>query len=123
MISRHFYIKLFKLSVLLRSATGQSFLGDSLDFQAALHDLAGGLFVLIECVRVNIQRGRRLAVSEKPCDRADIRAAGDEQACRRVAQAVDVQICWQIVRFEDFLNRHVNVDGVIGSSMPFLRNS
>ena len=43
--------------------------------------------------------------------------------CRRVAQAVDVQICWQIVRFEDFLNRHVNVDGVIGSSMPFLRNT
>ena len=103
MISRHFYIKLFKLSVLLRSATGQSFLGDSLDFQAALHDLAGGLFVLIECVRVNIQRGRRLAVSEKPCDRADIRAAGDEQACRRVAQAVDVQIGWKIVCFQDFL--------------------
>ena len=103
MISRHFYIKLFKLSVLLRSATGQSFLGDSLDFQAALHYLAGGLFVLIECVRVNIQRGRRLAVSEKPCDRADIRAAGDEQACRRVAQAVDIQVRRQVVCFEDFL--------------------
>ena len=123
MISRHFYIKLFKLSVLLRSATGQSFLGDSLDFQAALHDLAGGFLVLIERVGVDIQRGRWLTVSEKPRNRTDIRAAGDEQACRRVAQAVDVQICWQIVRFEDFLNRHVNVDGVIGSSMPFLRNT
>ena len=123
MISRHFYIKLFKLSVLLRSATGQSFLGDSLDFQAALHDLAGGFLVLIERVGVDIQRGRRLAVSEQSSNWADIRAAGDEQACRRVAQAVDVQICWQIVRFEDFLNRHVNVDGVIGSSMPFLRNT
>ena len=63
MISRHFYIKLFKLSVLLRSATGQSFLGDSLDFQAALHDLAGGFLVLIERVGVDIQRGRWLAVS------------------------------------------------------------
>ena len=77
-------------------------MGDSLDFQAALHDLAGGFLVLIERVGVDIQRGRRLTVSEKPCDRADIRAAGDEQTCRRVTQAVDIQVCWQIVRFEDF---------------------
>ena len=76
---------------------------DSLDFQAALHDLAGRFFVLIERVGVDIQRGRWLTVSEKPRDRADIRAAGDEQACRCVAQAVDVQICRQIVCFEDFL--------------------
>ena len=94
-----------------------------LDFQCVLHDQAGGFLVLIERVGVDIQRGRRLAVSEQSSNCADIRAAGDEQACRRVAQAVDVQICWQIVRFEDFLNRHVNVDGVIGSSMPFLRNT
>ena len=106
-----------------RSATGQSFSEDSSDLQAALHDLAGGFLVLIERVGVDIQRGRRLAVSEQSSNCADIRAAGDEQACRCVAQAVDVQICWQIVRFEDFLNRHVNVDGVIGSFMPFLRNT
>ena len=68
-----------------------------------MHDLAGGFLVLIERVGVDIQRGRRLAVSEQSCDRADIRAAGDEQACRCVAQAVDVQICRQIVCFEDFL--------------------
>ena len=85
--------------------------------------MACRFLVLIEGVCIDIQRGRRLTVTEQSCDRADIRAAGDEQACRRVAQAVDVQICWQIVRFEDFLNRHVNVDGVIGSSMPFLRNT
>ena len=65
--------------------------------------IAGGFLVLIERVGVDIQRGRRLAVSEKPCDRADIRAAGDEQACRCVAQAVDVQISRQVVCFEDFL--------------------
>ena len=41
-------------------------------------------------VGVDIQRGRRLAVSEQSSNCADIRAAGDEQACRRVAQAVDV---------------------------------
>ena len=65
----------------------------SLYLQRIMQLVAGGFFVLVECVRVNIQRGRRLAVTEKSCNRADIRAAGDEQACSRVAQAVDVQIC------------------------------
>ena len=87
---------------LLRSATGQSFSEDSSDLQATLHNLAGGFLVLIERVGVDIQRGRRLTVSQQPRDRADVRAAGDEQACRRVTQAVDIQVCWQIVRFEDF---------------------
>ena len=73
------------------------------DFQAALHDLAGGFFVLVECVGVNIERSRWLAVAEKSRNCADVRAAGNEQACRRVAQAVDVHICWQIVCLEDFL--------------------
>ena len=88
---------------LLRSATGQSFSEDSSDLQATLHNLAGGFLVLIERVGVDIQRGRRLTVTEQSCDRADIRAAGDEQACRRVAQAVDIQICGQVIRLEDFL--------------------
>ena len=88
---------------MLHSATGQSFSGDSLDLQAALHDLAGGFRVLIERVGVDIQRGRRLTVSEQSSNCADIRAAGDEQACRCVAQAVDVQVGWKIVCFQDFL--------------------
>ena len=67
-----------------------------------MHNLAGGFLVLIKRVGVDIQRGRRLTVSEQSCDRADVRAAGDEQACRRVAQAVDDQIVGQIVRAEDF---------------------
>ena len=96
-------MNLFEFQLLKHSATGQSFSEDSSDLQAALHNLAGGFFVLVECVRVNIQRGRRLTVTEKPRDRADIRAAGDEQACRRVAQTVDVQVGRKIVCFQDFL--------------------
>ena len=74
-----------------------------LDFQFVLHDLAGGFLVLIERVGVDIQRGRRLAVSEQSSNCADVRAAGDEQACRRVAQAVNIQVRWQVIRLEDFL--------------------
>ena len=88
-----------------------------------MHDLAGGFLVLIERVGVDIQRGRRLAVSEQSSNCADVRAAGDEQACRRVAQAVNIQVRWQVIRLEDFLKRHVKIEGVIGSSMPFLRNT
>ena len=57
-----------------------------------MHNLAGGFLVLLERVGVDVQRGRWLTVSEKPRNRTDIRAAGDEQACRRVAQTVDVQV-------------------------------
>ena len=95
-------MNLFEFQLLKHSATGQSFLGDSLDFQTTLHNLARRFLVLIERVGVDIQRGRRLAVSEQSSNCADIRAAGDEQTCRRVTQAVDIQVCWQIVRFEDF---------------------
>ena len=96
-------MNLFEFQLLKHSATGQSFSEDSSDFQTALHDLAGGFLVLIKGMGINIQRGRRLTVSEQSCDRADVRAAGDEQACRRVAQAVNIQIRRQIVCFEDFL--------------------
>ena len=96
-------MNLFEFQFLKHSATGQSFLWDSLDFQTTLHNLAGSFLVLIERVGVDIQRSRRLAVSEQPCDRADIRAAGDEQACRRVTQAVNIQVRRQVVCFEDFL--------------------
>ena len=96
-------MNLFEFQLLKHSATGQSFLWDSLDFQTTLHNLAGGFLVLIEGVGVDIQRGRRLAVSEQSSNCADIRAAGDEQACCRVAQTVDVQISRQVVCFEDFL--------------------
>ena len=56
-------MNLFEFQLLKHSATGQSFSEDSLDLQAALHDLAGGFLVLIEGMCIDIQRGRRLAVS------------------------------------------------------------
>ena len=96
-------MNLFEIQLLKHSATGQSFLWDSLDFQTTLHNLAGSFLVLIERVGVDIQCGRRLAVSEQSSNCADIRAAGDEQACRCVAQAVDIQIYGQVIRLEDFL--------------------
>ena len=96
-------MNLFEFQLLKHSATGQSFSEDSSDFQAALHDLAGGFLVLIERVGVDVQCSRRLTVTKQSGDRSDIRAAGDEQACRRVAQAVDIQICGQVIRLEDFL--------------------
>ena len=95
-------MNLFEFQLLEHSATGQSFSEDSSDLQAALHNLAGGFLVLIEGVCIDIQRGGRLTMTEQSCDRSDIRAAGDEQACRRVAQAVNIQVRRQIVRFEDF---------------------
>ena len=97
MVLLDFYMNLFEFQLLKHSATGQSFLGDSLDLQTTLHDLTGRFLVLIKGMGINIQRGRRLAVSEQSSNCADIRAAGDEQACRCVAQAVDVQISRQIV--------------------------
>ena len=96
-------MNLFEFQLLKHSATGQSFLWDSLDFQTTLHNLAGSFLVLIERVGVDIQCGRRLAVSEQSSNCADIRAAGDEQACRRVAQAVDIQVRREVICLEDFL--------------------
>ena len=95
-------MNLFEFQLLKHSATGQSFLWDSLDFQTTLHNLARRFLVLIERVGVDVQCSRWLTVSEQSSNCADIRAAGDEQTCRRVTQAVDIQVCWQIVRFEDF---------------------
>ena len=68
---------------LLRSATGQSFSEDSSDLQAALHNLAGGLFVLVEGMGVDIQRGGGLAVAEDARYRGHIRAARDHQAMQK----------------------------------------
>ena len=94
---------LYEFQLLKHSATGQSFSEDSSDLQAALHDLTCCFFVLVESVCIDIQRGGRLTVTEKSCNRADVRAAGNEQACRRVTQTVDIQVSRQIVCFEDFL--------------------
>ena len=90
-------MNLFEFQLLKHSATGQSFSEDSSDLQAALHNLAGGFLVLIEGVGVDVQCSRWLTVSEQSSNCADIRAAGDEQACCRVAQAVDIQVRRQVI--------------------------
>ena len=46
-------MNLFEFQLLKHSATGQSFLGDSLDLQTTLHNLAGGFLVLIKRVGVD----------------------------------------------------------------------
>ena len=46
-------MNLFEFQLLKHSATGQSFLWDSLDFQTTLHNLAGSFLVLIERVGVD----------------------------------------------------------------------
>ena len=85
-------------------------LGDSLDLQAALHDLT--------C----IQCGRRLDVSEETRDRANIRAAGDERG-RCMAQAVDIQVSGKIVRLQNLLEAPWEGLGVKGSVHLFQRNT
>ena len=51
-------MNLFEFQLLKHSATGQSFLGDSSDLQAALHDLTGSFLVLIKGVCIDILRFR-----------------------------------------------------------------
>ena len=46
-------MNLFEFQLLKHSATGQSFLGDSLDLQPALHDMACRFLVLIKRVGVD----------------------------------------------------------------------
>ena len=64
---------------------------------------AGGLFVLIEGVGVDIQRGRGLAVAEDAHHRCDIRAARNHQTGGGVPEGMDVQLLRQAVFLEDQL--------------------
>ena len=73
------------------------------NLQHSLQSRAGGLFVLVEGVGVNIQRGGGLAVAEDACHRCNIRAARDHQTGGGVAEGVDVQLLRQAVLLEDQL--------------------
>lgn len=58
-------MNLFEFQLLKHSATGQSFSGDSLDFQAALHDLTRGFLVLNFdncCVELKFTDGSMIAI-------------------------------------------------------------
>ena len=60
--------------------------------QHSLQSCAGGLFVLVEGVGVDVQRGGGLAVAEDACYRGDIRTARDHQTGGGVPEGMDVQL-------------------------------
>ena len=71
--------------------------------QHPLQFRAGGLFVLVEGVGVDVQRGGGLAVAENARHRCHIRAACNHQAGGGVPEGVDVQFLRQAVFLEDQL--------------------
>ena len=71
------------------------------DLQPVLEHPAGRLFVLIEGMGIDVQRGGWLAVAQEACHRGHVRAVCDEQAGVGVPQGVDVQIFRQAVLFQD----------------------
>ena len=73
------------------------------NLQHFLQSRAGGLFVLVEGVGVNIQRGGGLAVAEDARHRGYIRAARNHQAGGGVPEGMDVQLLRQSVLLEDQL--------------------
>lgn len=71
--------------------------------QHSLQSCAGGFFVLVEGVGVDVQRGGGLAVAENARHRCHIRAACNHQAGGGVPEGVDVQFLRQAVFLEDQL--------------------
>ena len=64
---------------------------------------AGGFFVLVEGVSVDVQRGGGLTVAEDTCYRGHVCAARNHQAGGGVTQAVDIELLRQAVLFQDAL--------------------
>ena len=73
------------------------------NIQSFLQLCAGGLFVLVESVGINIQRGGGLAMTEDARYRGHIRAARDHQTGGGVPEGMDVQLLRQAVLLEDQL--------------------
>ena len=73
------------------------------NIQSFLQLRAGGLFVLVEGVGVDVQRGGGLTVAEDARHRCNIRTACDHQTGGGVAEGVDVQLLRQAVLLEDQL--------------------
>ena len=71
--------------------------------QHPLQSRAGGFFVLVEGVGVDIQRGGGLAVAEDARYRGHIRTARDHQTGGGVAEGMDIQLLRQAVLLEDQL--------------------
>ena len=73
------------------------------NLQHFLQSRAGGLFVLVEGVGIDVQRGGGLAVAEDARYRGHIRAARDHQTGGGVPEGMDVQLLRQAVLLEDQL--------------------
>ena len=73
------------------------------NLQDFLQSRAGGLFVLVEGMGIDIQRGGGLAVAEDGRHRCNIRAARDHQTGGGVPEGMDVQLLRQAVFLEDQL--------------------
>ena len=73
------------------------------NIQSFLQLCAGGLFVLVEGVGIDIQRGGGLAVAEDARYRCYIRTARDHQTGGGVPEGMDVQLLRQAVLLEDQL--------------------
>ena len=73
------------------------------NLQHSLQARAGGLFVLVESMGVDVQRGGGLTVAEDARYRGHIRAARDHQTGGGVPEGRDVQLLRQAVLLEDQL--------------------
>lgn len=73
------------------------------NLQHFLQSRTGGLFVLVEGVGVDIQRGGGLAVAEDARYRGYVRTACDHQTGGGVSKRMDVQLLRQAVLLEDQL--------------------
>lgn len=73
------------------------------NLQDFLQSRAGGLFVLVEGMGVDVQRGGGLAVAEDARYRCYIRTACDHEAGGGVPEGMDVQLLRQAVLLEDQL--------------------
>ena len=71
--------------------------------QHSLQFCAGGFFVLVEGVGIDVQRGGGLTVTEDARYRGHVRAACNHQAGGGVAQAVDIELLRQTVLFQNAL--------------------
>ena len=73
------------------------------NIQSFLQLCAGGLFVLVEGMGVDVQRGGGLAVAEDARHRCHIRTACDHQTGGGVTQTVYIELLRQAVLFQDAL--------------------
>ena len=86
--------------------------------QHSLQLRAGGLFVLVEGMSVDVQRSGGLAVAEDARHCGHVRAACNHQTGGGVAQAVDIELLRQAVLFQDALEPPGEGGGVMGRRVP-----